>query len=168
MKEFLSNDKVAGLITGTCGLAMIVFGAFGLLIVAFQRLMMSAAPPSRPPVGFEHFDEMMQAVQGAFITYLPFMIAGGMVFGIAGFYIYRGSLVARRIAQTNAVLGFIWIIAYSITGYRVMQTMQDLPIYQDSVFQWASIIINLIILLAFPASLLYILRLPKATVETQP
>src|SRR5258707_614475 len=83
--------------------------AFGLVIVAFQRLIMSATPPNRP-VGFEHFDEMMRAVQGAFITYLPFMIAGGLVFGVAGFYIYRGSLVARRIAQINTVLGFIWVV----------------------------------------------------------
>src|SRR5580765_3691317 len=126
MTESLRSDKVAGLITGVFGLVLVVFGGFALVIVAFQRLSMSMTPPGRS-VGFEHFDEMMRAVQGAFITYLPFMIVGGLVFGVAGFYIYRGSMVARRIAQTNAVLGFIWVVAYSITSYRIMQTMVDLP-----------------------------------------
>jgi hypothetical protein len=163
MTEFFRSDKIAGLITGTFGLVMIVFGAFGLVIVAFQRLVMSASPPNQH-ASFEHFDEMMRAIQGVFISYLPLMIAGGVVFGVAGIYIYRGSLVARRIAQTNAVVGFGWIIAYMIASYRVMQSMHELPISQSPVFQWASIIVNLIILLAFPAALLYILRHPGPTV----
>jgi len=103
----------------------------------------------------------MRAVQGLFITYLPFMIAGGIVFGVAGFYVYRGSLVARRIGQINSVLGVVWISAYMAASYRIMQTMVDFPMYQSPAFQWASIVINLLIFLAFPAALLYILRRPK-------
>src|ERR1051325_4941181 len=163
MREFFRGDKVAGLITGTLGLAMVVFGAFGLVIVAFQRLMMSKMPPQpKPPAGFEHFDEMMRAIQGLFITYLPFMIAGGLVFGVAGLCIYRGSRSARLIAQINTFLSLVWIAAYFIASYQVMQTMKDFPMYQDPVFLWASILINLIIFLAFPAALFFILKSPSA------
>src|SRR5690242_7147028 len=105
MKETFRSDKVAGLITGSFGLALVAFGGFGLVIVAFQRLIMSMTPPNRP-ADFEQFDEMMRTVQDIFVAYLPFMAAGGLVFCVAGIFIFRGSLVARRIAQINALLGF--------------------------------------------------------------
>ncbi len=161
MRQSIRSDKVAGMITGLFGLALAGFGAFGLAIVAMQRAIMSIPKTPHPePPGFEHFDEMMRAVQDTFITYLPFMIAGGLVYAVAGFYIYRGSRVARRIAQLNIVLGVIWIIAYTITSYHVMQTMTELPIFPGPAFQWFTIIINFIIQLAFPAALLYILWRP--------
>ena len=157
MTSFVRSDKVAGLATGTLGLGMVLFGSFALVIVAFQRTMMRSIPPND-----DQFGEMMIAVHGVFITYLPFMIAGGLVFAAAGFFIYRGSPAARRIAQVNTVVGVVWIITYSITSYRMIQKMPMLPpVYQDPVFQWGSIIVNLIILLAFPAALFYILSHPK-------
>lgn len=162
MLDSVRSDKVAGVITGIFGLVLVGFGGFGLMIVAFQRLMMSIpTTPGNHPAGFEHFDEMMRAVQDAFITYLPLMIAGGLVFGIAGFYIYRGSQSARRIAQTNAVLGFVWIIAYTIMSYRVTQMMAGPPFNISPQFIWSSIVVNLIIQFAFPAALLYMLRSPR-------
>jgi hypothetical protein len=121
--------------------------------------------PRKPSPGFEHFDEMMYLIQGAFITYLPFMIAGGIVFAAAGFYIYKGSLLARRIGQVNALLGVVWIAAYSYASLRLMQTI-DMPIYQDPIFKWAMFAINIIFLLAFPALILYILQKDPETPST--
>jgi hypothetical protein len=158
MREFLRSDKFAGLTTGTLGVAMAAFGGFGLVIVAFQRWIMSLnRTPRKPSPGFEHFDEMMYSIQGAFITYLPFMIALGVVFAAAGFYVCKGSRLARRIGQINAVLGIVWIAAYSYASLRLMQTI-DMPIYQDPIFKWAMFAINVIFLLAFPALILYILQ----------
>jgi len=170
MTEVVRSDKVAGVITGVFGLLIAGFGAFGLVIVAFQRLMDQAIPRNTTRnqlPGFEHFDEMMAAVQNTFITYLPFMIAGGLIFGVAGYFIYRGSLAARRIAQINALLGFVWIIAYSIRSYRVLQTMIDLgfPLNLSPASQLVMIIGNTIFMFVFPSALLYILKRPKAAVE---
>ncbi|MBP6211779.1 MAG: hypothetical protein KA447_01980 [Pyrinomonadaceae bacterium] len=156
MMNSLKSNKVAGILTGLFGIAVAGFGAFGLAMVALQRMMMASAPPAPP-----HFEAMMRAVHETWITYLPFMIAGGVIFGVAGFYIYRGSSVARRIAQITAVLGIIWIFAYSIAAHRVIQTMTELPFAQGSAFQWAITIVNLILFLAFPVALLFVLSSPK-------
>ncbi|MBK7394501.1 MAG: hypothetical protein IPI64_14605 [Chloracidobacterium sp.] len=157
MMNSLRSDKVAGILTALVGLCMAGFGAFSLAMVAFKRMMMSSTPP-----GPAHFEEMMRAIHTTWITYFPFMIAGGVVFVVTGFYIYRGSPLARRIAQLTAVLGIIWIFAYVIAAQRVIQTMTELPFAQEPVFQWVLIIVNLIFLLAFPAALLFILSRPKA------
>ncbi|MBK8150629.1 MAG: hypothetical protein IPK58_21125 [Acidobacteria bacterium] len=116
MMNSLKSNKVAGILTGLFGIAVAGFGTFGLAMVALQRMMMASAPPAPP-----HFAAMMRAIQDTWITYLPFMIAGGVIFGIAGFFIYRGSSFARRIAQTTAVLGIIWIFAYSIAAHRLFK-----------------------------------------------
>lgn len=147
MMKSLRSDKIAGILTGIFGLCVACFGGFGLAIVAFQRAIMSSVPP-----GPAHVEEMMRAVHSTWINFFPFMIAGGVIFGVAGIYVYRGSLIARRISQITAVLGIIWTFAYSIAAYRVMQTMTGLPFTQGPVSQWFLIVVNTIFIIAFPTA----------------
>jgi hypothetical protein len=90
---------------------------------------------------------------------------GGIGFGVSGFHFRRGSLAARRVAQANAIFGYIWVVAYSISCYQTMDIIGPspdvLPESASTVFQWFSIIVSTLIGSTSPAGSLHILSRPE-------
>ena len=150
----LRTDKVSGVITLVFGIVLIAFATYGLLILAVQRLLMVVTPEMAAAV---------DAIQQIWVIYFPIMIIGGFVYAIAGFYILRGSLVARRIAQANAICGYAWVMAYSIRCYEVMDVIGPHNIGEParSVLQWSIMFISVLSGMAFPTALLYLLSRPR-------
>ncbi|WP_146594782.1 hypothetical protein [Novipirellula galeiformis] len=106
--------------------------------------------------------DAMRAIHGVWFIYLPIMIVGGIVYAVSGFYVRRGSFAARRVAQANAIVGYIWVVAYSISCYQIIGPPPDvLPEPASTVFQWFSIIVGALIGAAFPTGLLYLLSRPQ-------
>ena len=85
---------------------------------------------------------------------------------LAGIRIFKGSSTARRVAQVNAVLAYVWLISYALACYRIMWL---LPTPFDEIskpamdaFRWLSLIGTTFIAALFPTGLLFILRRPSA------
>ena len=150
----LRTNKVSGVITLVFGIVLIAFATYGLLILAVQRLLMVVTPEMGAGVN---------AIWDIWVVYFPFMILGGLVYAIAGFYILRGSLVARRVAQANAICGYAWVIAYSIRCYEVIDVIGPHNIGEParSVFQWLIMFISVLTGLGLPTALLYLLSRPR-------
>ena len=159
----LRTDNLSGTITCVFGIVMIGFASFGLIIVALQRVMISAMPPM--PQNGPSVTDMMHAIHGVWFIYFPIMIVGGIIYAVAGFHVRRGSLAARRVAQGNAICGYIWVIAYSISCYQIMDIIGPPPDVlsekASAVFQWFSIVLGTLMGAAFPTGLLYILSRPQ-------
>jgi hypothetical protein len=162
----LRTDKVSGIVTLVFGLMMIAFGSFGLLIVALQRLMIAATMQNPQNADMSRVVEAMKAIHGVWFIYLPLMVAGGLVFAVCGFFLLRGSFAARRIAQANAICGYVWGIAYSISCYQIMDVvMPQTPELPDSVrtaFMWLSLVGGTLLNALFPTALLYLLSRPRS------
>ncbi len=92
-------------------------------MVAFQKVFISLTPELEQTSDGKQFVDRIQAIQHLWLIYLPGLIAGGLSFGIAGIFIIRGSFLARRIAQATAICGYVWLIAYLISGYNVVDSM---------------------------------------------
>lgn len=160
----LRTDNVSGAITCAFGIVMVAFASFGLMIVALQRLILTTMPPIPQNPGAPPFTDMMYAIHGVWFVYLPIMIVGGVIYAVAGFYVRRGSLPARRIAQANAIVGYIWAIAYSVSCYRIMQIMPppiDLSEPASMAFKLVTMIFGTLVSAAFPTALLLILCRPS-------
>lgn len=126
------------------------------------------------PNGISVVDGML-AIHRIWFVYFPIMIVGGLVYIGTGYYVRRGSLIARRIAQANSICGYVWVIAYSISCYQIMDIVGPppnvLPELARSVLQWFSIVFSTLISAALPTGLLYILSRPHhhdATVLPRP
>ena len=161
----LRTDKVSGTITCAFGIVMICFASFGLMIVAGQRMMLSAiGPMTEFPEGPSPIDAM-NALHGVWFIYLPIMLVGGIVYAVSGFHVRRGSLVARRVAQANAIVGYLWVVAYSISGYQVSSSLAPqlsvLPEPVSTALLSFSMIFCMAIGAAFPTGLFYILSRPQ-------
>jgi hypothetical protein len=164
----IRTDKVSGIITCAFGIVMIGFATFGLLIVALSRVLISTMPPiPQGPDGASFTQAMhaMHAIHGVWFIYLPLMIAGGIVFAVCGFCVHRGSLAARRVAQANAICGYIWVTAYSISCYQIMDIIGPppdvLPEPARTALHRSAILVGTLIHAAFPTGLLYILSRPR-------
>jgi hypothetical protein len=77
----------------------------------------------------------------------------------------RIAVAARRLAQGNALLGYVWIVTYSISCYRVA-TLIPLPFDELNrpamdLYRSVSIVATTFISAAFPTALLYILSRPQ-------
>jgi hypothetical protein len=167
----LRTDRNSGIITCIFGGVMIPFGAFGLLMVALQRLMFSTLPPipATDPHG-KLFLETMHLIHGAWLIYMPLLIVIGVVFVVAGIQLFRGSQVARRVAQVNAGLCYVWLIAYAVSCYQILPTMLDLfasfpnapprPFLQA--FAHISAVGTTLFHALFPTVLLYLLSRPRS------
>ena len=161
----LRTDKASGIIVGCIGIIMAGFGAFGLAIILFQRLMLDfAGPIPVHPDGF-NFEKTMRDAHTVWLTYMPFTIGGGILFAVCGLLIYRGSTPARRVAQLNAVLGYVWGIAYSWSCSRLVDRFA-FPEFElnDSSIEWLKIVslaASLIFNAAIPTALLFLLSRPK-------
>ena len=162
----LRTDRVSGIITWVFGLVMIGFATFGLLIIAIQRAMIGVMPPMpmNPNEPGVSVIDAMYTVHGIWFVFLPLMIAGGIFFAFAGFRLQRGSTAARRLAQANAVCGYVWIVAYLFSCTRVMEVLDPPPGmvsgYLGGVFQFVSIGVGILMLAAFPTGLLFVLSRP--------
>lgn len=168
----LRTDNVSGAITCAFGLVMIAFASFGLMIVALQRLILTTMPPIPQNPNTPPFSDMMHAIHGVWFVYLPIMIGGGAIYAVAGFHVRRGSLTARRVAQANAFVGYLWVIAYSISCYQIMRIIPPppdiLPEPASTVFQWISIVVGTLTGAAFPTGLLFLLSRPPAQAAKMP
>jgi hypothetical protein len=167
----LRTDNVSGIITGVFGVVMAGFAGFGLLIVALQRVMLSAMPPfPHDPSGVSVVDAM-HAIHGVWFVFFPLMIAGGIVFAVSGFYVRRGSLAARRVAQANAILGYVWLVAYMASCHRVSDRFFPppdlLPMPAAGVLQWVSLVMGTLMGAAFPTGLLFILSRPREQIAAE-
>lgn len=144
---------------------MIGLTSFGLIVIALQRVTISAMRPMPQNPNRSSMIDMMHAIQGVAFIYFPIMIVGGIIFGVAGFHVLRGSLAARRIAQANAICGYIWIIAYSYSCYQAMDANGPTPHWMSesasTILQWFSIVVSALMFAAFPTALLYILSRPQ-------
>jgi hypothetical protein len=162
----LRTDKVSGIVTLVFGLLMIGFASFGLAIVGFQRLVIAGTMQNPQNADMSRVVEGMTAIHGVWFIYLPLMALGGLVFVVSGIFLSRGSLTARRIAQANAICGYVWGIAYSISCYQIMDVvMPQTPALPDSartVFAWSGLVSSTLINAAFPTALLYLLSRPAA------
>jgi hypothetical protein len=144
---------------------MVAFASFGLLLVALQLVIISAMPPMPQNPGRPSFTDMMHAIHGVWFIYLPITIVGGIIYMVAGYYMRRGSNIARRVAQVNAIAGYVWVITYSISCYQIMDVIGPPPgvlsEFGGAVFQWFSLIAGTLMGAAFPTGLLFILSRPK-------
>ena len=116
----------------------------------------------------DKFLETMQAVHRVWFTYLPIMIAGGVVFAVAGYYLSRGSLTARRIAQANAIAGYVWLAAYIMSCYPLMDDLMPqgiLPAPVRIAFKWFTLIFGTLQGAAFPTLLLFLLSRPRQQID---
>lgn len=160
----LRTDRISGIVTGAFGIVMVGFASFGLLIVALQRAMLGAMPLPENPQGVS-VEDAIRAIHGVWFIYFPLMIAGGFVFAVAGFCVVRGSLVARRVAQLNAICGYAWLIAYAISCYQIMDVIGPPPgtlgAAANSIFLWLSLTVGTLIPAAFPTALLFLLSRPR-------
>src|SRR4051794_39567850 len=86
----------------------------------------------------------MEAVHSVWIIYMPLMLAGGLAFLVAGYRVLYGSELARRIAQVNAVLGYVWLAAYAVSCYRIMpvfdEMFSNLPFPSPKAFGLVSVV----------------------------
>lgn len=176
---WLRTDKVSGTITCGFGIVMIVWASLGLVILAIQRAMLETMPQRNPPPGFPAVADIMHAAHGVMYVYLLIAIAGGIVYAVAGFYVRRGSSIARRVAQANALAGYLWIATYLISTNRLASAfMEPFAAPADTVpepmvlmFQLFAILfyalapvstfVSVQISAAFPTALLYILSRPR-------
>jgi hypothetical protein len=144
---------------------MIAFAVFGLMIIALQRVLLATMPPIPQNPCDPPFADMLDAAHSVWFVYLPLMFGGGIIYVVAGFLVRRGSHAARRIAQANAIAGYLWVIAYSISCYQIIHLVSPpkdvLPEPANAVFQWMSIIGGTVTGAAFPTGLLYLLSRPS-------
>ncbi|MCE9552504.1 MAG: hypothetical protein K8T91_03880 [Planctomycetes bacterium] len=158
------TDKVSGVITCGFGIVMTGFALFGLLIITIQRFVFSMAP--RQGAHSAQFLVSMKAVHSVMFLYLPLLMLGGVVLAVAGFYVVRGSRLARRIAQVTAVCGYVWLGGYVYGCYQVIFTLHptatDVAPRAVMVFDWFSLIGGTVLGAAFPSGLLFLLsRTPE-------
>jgi len=139
---------------------MVAFGTLALLMVVAQRLLFLSMPPPPQDPDFVKFMNTMHAVHRVWLLYMPLMIAGGLVFAIAGIGLVLGSRIARRVAQANAVLGYLWLLAYGVSCYGVMSLFEELSGLPMKLFGLASIIVTTLIFATVPTGLLYLLNRP--------
>ncbi|MBA3313917.1 MAG: hypothetical protein M3552_01265 [Planctomycetota bacterium] len=165
----LRSDKVAGAITCVFGIVMIGFASFFLLVMTLQRHLILGMPSLRQSAKGDSVIEAMHAIHGVWFTYLPLTIVGGICFALAGFQIHRGSRPARRVAQATAIGGYIWIIAYAISCYRILDVIGAavgaFPESANEGFRWLTLA-GTAIFAAFPTSLLYLLSRPQSDTAT--
>ena len=111
------------------------------------------------------------AMHGVMLVYLPATIAGGIIFAVAGFFVQRGSLAARRVAQANAIAGYVWVIAYSISCYQISNVasppLDRLPESARIVLQGISVVLGALFAAAFPTGLLYVLSRPSRIARSE-
>ncbi len=163
----LRTDKVSGTLTGGFGVTMMGFSAFGLLIVVLQcAAIATMGPIPIRPDGFD-FGAAMNAMHRLWFLYMPLMFAGGLVFAICGWRIYRDSVIARHVAQCNAVLGYLWGIAYTLAAVALMDQFgkHEIPFELSpqlmAGYRWFVIIASIAFNSLFPTGLLLILPQPK-------
>jgi hypothetical protein len=126
--DSICTPRNSGIVTCLAGFSMTGFASFALLMILLQRMMFALLPPVPQDRQGILFTTGMNAVHGIWMIYMPLMLAGGVVFIVTGYRLLYGSELARRIAQTNAVLGYFWLAAYAISCYRV------LPIFEEEMF----------------------------------
>jgi hypothetical protein len=164
--KFLSDlrrDKTAGMLTGLFGLLMMSFAGLGLLIAETQQLIITQVGLPNDARGIA-FKNALAAVHSIWNTYLPLTLAGGAVFAVAGYYLYRGSTVARRVAQFNALAGYVWTIAYLVAVCQAAALWHpdffDIPEPFATVWKWTSIVLGTLMSLGIPTALLLLLSRP--------
>ncbi len=143
-------------------MVMVAFGTFALLMVLAQRILFSTMQPIPPDPPGIAFMKTMDAIHGVWLVYMPLMIAGGLVFAVGGIGLVRGSEIARRIAQANAVLGYVWLIAYGVSCYRIMPLFEELSGLPMRLFGVVSILVTTLIFATVPTGLLYLLSRPNS------
>ncbi|QDU28347.1 hypothetical protein ETAA8_34470 [Anatilimnocola aggregata] len=160
----LRSDFASGIITGVFGVLMTLFAGFALLIIALQRAMLGMMPV-RP--GERHGIDVMKVadtIHGIWFFYMPLTLVGGLVFAISGYYLYRGSNVARRVAQLNAICGFAWTVAYAIScgqASEIQAELMSMPAPMVALNRWFTIIATIVFGSLFPGALLIVLIRPK-------
>ncbi len=157
------SDKVSGIVTSVFGLLMTAFACFGLLILGFQRMVILGMPQEHEDAEAAAVMKAMLAIHHVWLIYLPLMIVGGLIFVGAGWWLYRGSQVARRIAQATALGGYVWVAAYTVSCYQIMDDImpRGLPEPARVAFMWLSLVSGTLIGAAFPSVLLFFLSRPR-------
>jgi hypothetical protein len=157
----LRTYKVSGIVTLLFGIGVIGFSAFGLMIVALQTILVSTMPPIPKSPYSARFLGAMQALHNTWLFFLPLLMIGGITFACAGYYTFRGSIVARRIAQATAICSYIWLVGYSVSCAQVVDGFSLPPGLNPDVampvLRWVTIVFGILLSAVFPTSLLYIL-----------
>jgi hypothetical protein len=162
----LRNDEASGNITCNFGIVLIKFTLFVFLIVGVQRLffLLPNGPAANGPPDIA-FKNAIDAIHRVFIMYFPWIMLMGIIFAVAGFYVRKGSLVARRVAQFTALCSYVWIIDYTISCHEIMDVLGApvpvIPPWAMTIFQWLSLVAGTLIGAAFPTGLLYVLSRPQ-------
>lgn len=164
----LRTDRTSGALTCVLGVLLAFHSSLGLIVVSLQRMLLSFIPPSEMLEG-PSMAEMIRAIHNIFLLYLPLLLAGGISFTIAGYFIRGGSLVARRVAQATAVCGYVWVLAYLASVYRSWDLFVPPMMLSEAsfepfsqVFKWCSLVGNGLVAAAFPTGMLYLLSRPRA------
>jgi hypothetical protein len=161
----LRTDKASGIIVGCVGIIMAGYGAFGLVIVKLQSLVIDfGGPIPVRPDGFD-FAKMMRDMHTVWLTYMPFTVGGGILFAVCGLLIYRGSNHARRVAQLNAILGYAWGSGYSWSCSHLVERFfvpgVELSESSIEVLRIGMLIMSIIFNAAIPTALLFLLSRTK-------
>ena len=114
----------------------------------------------------EAFIVAMNAGYSHVFTFGPWMLLGGTILAIAGYYIRLGSSLGRRVAQIVCVLAFVWIFAGLSDGYRIFplfspSSLRDQPSLA-TVVKWVCLVGNGLIYSLFPLFLLVVLHRPRS------
>jgi hypothetical protein len=160
----MRTDQFSGLFACILGVMMIAFGVFSLLMVGLQRVMLFGLPPIPQDARGIAFTKATEAIHLTWLIYMPLMIVGGLVFAVTGVGVFRGSEIARRVPQVNALLGYIWLAAYAVSCYHVWQI--PFPGLNESaidIFRWISLISGTLGAAVLPTALLYALSRPRST-----
>ena len=149
---------------------MVAFGSCALLMVVLQRTILSVIPPIAQDAQDTAFMSAIDAIHGVWAIYMPLMIAGGLMYAITGLCLRYASEFARRLAQINAVLGYVWLAAYAVSCYHLVPTCEKLwglmpsPVIES--FGVVSIVGTTVIFAAIPTGLLVSLSRERTSDST--
>ena len=168
---FIRRDATSGWITVIVGVGAAVFGAVALIFVGIHREFLNtmATHPNGPD------DDFLIGANAGYahvFKFVPWMLLGGIILAIAGYYVRLGSAFWRRVAQLVCVSSFVWLLAVLIDGYHIFPLIsprffQDQPSFATA-FKWICIIGNGLIYSSFPLFLLFVLHCPRPRSERRP
>ena len=93
-----------------------VFGAFALLMVKLQSMMLSNFESSPD----ESFNNTLNVLHEIWIVYMPLMILLGLGYLTFGFFFNKIKANKYQINALLSILCLIWVIAYSISCIRYL------------------------------------------------
>ena len=127
----LRTDRVSGILTAVLGLFITASTVASLALIGFQNLLLTRIREMPPTEAGLEFAETIGVFQDIWRVFMPPLLVGGVVYALSGYLLLRGSQRARRVAQFNTVCGLVWAAAYTVSSYRLMDTvmppLEELP-----------------------------------------